>query len=245
MRRGSLVAKAVLALTLAGCAAPGRRRNRRLPARATCHRAPRRPTTRSGCSTSPATTCRPSWVRSSGSAATAPSRHQPPTSRAPRALLGGPGRGPDGRLGAHDRRRTDRGLGHRRGARQQIPLRRPGVRPRRRGARGTTRPTWSACPSRTAHWTIIADLTFADDAGTGTYYWRVNLSGTPGTLSLRPRRVGLLEDLVERAPLVAIDPVEHVVGVSARCVVGDERTAQLAAIRCSRPARAGRGARRP
>ena len=43
-------------------------------------------------------------------------------------------------------------------------------------------PTDIVCiPARDGEWAIIADLTFADDAGNGTYYWRLNLSQTPGT----------------------------------------------------------------
>jgi len=43
-------------------------------------------------------------------------------------------------------------------------------------------PTDIVCiPARDGEWAIIADLTFADDVGTGTYYWRLNLSQTPGT----------------------------------------------------------------
>lgn len=39
-----------------------------------------------------------------------------------------------------------------------------------------------ACiPVRDGQWAIIADVTFADDAGSGTYFWRLNVSQTPGT----------------------------------------------------------------
>ncbi|MBA2632175.1 MAG: hypothetical protein H0U86_04120 [Chloroflexi bacterium] len=42
-------------------------------------------------------------------------------------------------------------------------------------------PTDVACiPVRDGEWTVIADVTFADDAGSGTYYWRLNVSQTPG-----------------------------------------------------------------
>ena len=60
----------------------------------------------------------------------------------------------------------------------------------RSGDQESDRVTWSegddptdvvCLPVQDGDWTIIADLTFADDAGTGTYYWRLNLSGTPGT----------------------------------------------------------------
>lgn len=36
-------------------------------------------------------------------------------------------------------------------------------------------------PVQDGHWTVIADVTFADDAGHGTYYWRLNISETPGS----------------------------------------------------------------
>lgn len=43
-------------------------------------------------------------------------------------------------------------------------------------------PTDVVClPVRDGAWAIIADLTFADDAGSGTYYWRLNISATPGS----------------------------------------------------------------
>ena len=39
-----------------------------------------------------------------------------------------------------------------------------------------------ACiPVQDGQWAIIADVTFADDAGSGTYFWRLNVSQTPGT----------------------------------------------------------------
>jgi hypothetical protein len=45
-----------------------------------------------------------------------------------------------------------------------------------------TEPTDVVCiPVQDGEWTIIADITFADDGGTGTYYWRLNISQTPGT----------------------------------------------------------------
>ncbi len=43
-------------------------------------------------------------------------------------------------------------------------------------------PTDLVCISvEDGEWAIVADLTFADDAGSGTYYWRLNVSQTPGT----------------------------------------------------------------
>ena len=36
-------------------------------------------------------------------------------------------------------------------------------------------------PIRDGDWGIIADVTFADDGGHGTYYWRLNVTETPGT----------------------------------------------------------------
>ena len=43
-------------------------------------------------------------------------------------------------------------------------------------------PTDLVCvPVQDGEWAIIADVTFADDAGSGTYYWRLNVSQTPGT----------------------------------------------------------------
>ncbi len=36
-------------------------------------------------------------------------------------------------------------------------------------------------PVQDGEWAIIADVTFADDAGSGTYYWRLNVSQTPET----------------------------------------------------------------
>jgi hypothetical protein len=43
-------------------------------------------------------------------------------------------------------------------------------------------PTDLVCvPVQDGEWTIIAEVTFADDAGRGTYYWRLNVSQTPGT----------------------------------------------------------------
>jgi hypothetical protein len=35
-------------------------------------------------------------------------------------------------------------------------------------------------PVQDGEWAIIADITFADDAGTGTYYWRLNVSQARG-----------------------------------------------------------------
>jgi hypothetical protein len=34
-------------------------------------------------------------------------------------------------------------------------------------------------PVEDGSWAIRADITFADDAGSGTYYWRLNVSGSP------------------------------------------------------------------
>jgi hypothetical protein len=34
-------------------------------------------------------------------------------------------------------------------------------------------------PIRNGEWTLIADITFADDGGIATYYWRLNVSETP------------------------------------------------------------------
>ena len=43
-------------------------------------------------------------------------------------------------------------------------------------------PTDLVCiPVQDGRWAVIAEVTFADDAGGGTYYWRLNLSQTPGT----------------------------------------------------------------
>jgi hypothetical protein len=43
-------------------------------------------------------------------------------------------------------------------------------------------PTDVVClPVQDGDWAIIADLTFTDDAGSGTYYWRLNINATPGT----------------------------------------------------------------
>lgn len=36
-------------------------------------------------------------------------------------------------------------------------------------------------PIRDGEWAIAADVTFADDGGSGTYYWRLNVRETPGT----------------------------------------------------------------
>ena len=36
-------------------------------------------------------------------------------------------------------------------------------------------------PARDGEWAVIADVTFADDAGHGTFYWRLNISGTSGS----------------------------------------------------------------
>lgn len=36
-------------------------------------------------------------------------------------------------------------------------------------------------PVEDGAWAVIADVTFADDAGHGTYYYRLNVSETPGT----------------------------------------------------------------
>ena len=35
-------------------------------------------------------------------------------------------------------------------------------------------------PVQDGEWAVIADITFADGGGSGTYYWRLNISGTPG-----------------------------------------------------------------
>jgi hypothetical protein len=41
-------------------------------------------------------------------------------------------------------------------------------------------PTDLVCvPVQDGAWLLIADVTFADDAGSGTYYWRLNVTGTP------------------------------------------------------------------
>jgi hypothetical protein len=41
-------------------------------------------------------------------------------------------------------------------------------------------PTDIVCvPIRDGEWAIVADITFADDAGNATYYWRLNISETP------------------------------------------------------------------
>jgi hypothetical protein len=41
-------------------------------------------------------------------------------------------------------------------------------------------PTGLVCvPVQDGAWLIIAEVTFADDAGAGTYYWRLNVTGTP------------------------------------------------------------------
>lgn len=43
-------------------------------------------------------------------------------------------------------------------------------------------PTDLVClPVQDGEWAIIADVTFADDAGRGTYYWRLNVTRTPET----------------------------------------------------------------
>jgi len=43
-------------------------------------------------------------------------------------------------------------------------------------------PTDLVCiPVQDGGWAIIANVTFADGAGSGSYYWRLNLSQTPGT----------------------------------------------------------------
>lgn len=43
-------------------------------------------------------------------------------------------------------------------------------------------PTDLVCiPIVDGSWAIVADITFADDAGSATYYWRLNISETPGT----------------------------------------------------------------
>lgn len=45
-----------------------------------------------------------------------------------------------------------------------------------------TGPTDVVCvPLRDGAWAIVADITFADDGGSATYYWRLNVSETPGT----------------------------------------------------------------
>lgn len=50
-----------------------------------------------------------------------------------------------------------------------------------RWAEGTG-PTDVVCvPIRDGGWAIVADITFADDGGSATYYWRLNVSETPGT----------------------------------------------------------------
>jgi hypothetical protein len=36
-------------------------------------------------------------------------------------------------------------------------------------------------PIRDGAWAIVADITFADDRGSATYYWRLNVSETPDT----------------------------------------------------------------
>ena len=35
-------------------------------------------------------------------------------------------------------------------------------------------------PVQDGEWAVIADITFADGGGRGTYYWRLNISETPG-----------------------------------------------------------------
>lgn len=35
-------------------------------------------------------------------------------------------------------------------------------------------------PIQDGEWAVIADITFADDGGSGTYYWRLNVRETPG-----------------------------------------------------------------
>ena len=41
-------------------------------------------------------------------------------------------------------------------------------------------PTDIVCvPIRDGEWAIVADITFADEAGNATYYWRLNISETP------------------------------------------------------------------
>ena len=35
-------------------------------------------------------------------------------------------------------------------------------------------------PVQDGEWAIIADVVFADDAGSGIYYWRLSVSRTPG-----------------------------------------------------------------
>jgi len=43
-------------------------------------------------------------------------------------------------------------------------------------------PTDVVCvPIRDGNWAIVADITFADDGGGATYYWRLNISETPGS----------------------------------------------------------------
>jgi hypothetical protein len=50
-----------------------------------------------------------------------------------------------------------------------------------RWAEGTG-PTDVVCvPIRDGGWAIVADITFGDDGGSATYYWRLNVSETPGT----------------------------------------------------------------
>ena len=41
-------------------------------------------------------------------------------------------------------------------------------------------PTEVVCvPIQDGDWAVVADITFADDAGSGTYYWRLNVSEAP------------------------------------------------------------------
>jgi hypothetical protein len=43
-------------------------------------------------------------------------------------------------------------------------------------------PTEVACiPIQNGSWAVIADITFADDAGSGTYYWRLVVTEVPGS----------------------------------------------------------------
>ena len=43
-------------------------------------------------------------------------------------------------------------------------------------------PTDIVCiPLLDGNWAIVADITFADGGGSATYYWRLNISETPGT----------------------------------------------------------------
>jgi hypothetical protein len=52
---------------------------------------------------------------------------------------------------------------------------------RERWSEGDEATTVVCVPVRDGHWAVIADVTFADDAGHGTFYWRLNISATPGS----------------------------------------------------------------